>query len=383
MARVVKDSLSEISKEGNFTRTPSVFRSWIRSPDEPPEKSHFLAEKNRYHLYISFACPWANRCYTILKLKGLEDVIGVTVVHPTWQKTSEDINDKHYGWAFWNSESGSPLSSPTGYGSFAVNFCTLDTINGARFIRDLYEITKDPVTLQEIPLDLKPVKFSVPVLWDKKEKCIVNNESSEIISILNSSFNHLGKEVEGFGPSYNFKPDDLASKIDEINDLVYPTINDGVYKCGFARTQEAYEEAVTKLFESLDFIEQKLQHSRYLVDNVRITEADIRLFMTLVRFDEVYVVYFKTNKKRLIDYENIRNYMRDIYQLPGLKDTIQMDHIKIHYFRLVLVINFYLLFFISLFFYSSHPTLNHYAIIPKGPNVIEDLLQPHNRNKSY
>mmetsp|Transcript_1749 Transcript_1749/g.1829 ORF Transcript_1749/g.1829 Transcript_1749/m.1829 type:complete len:365 (-) Transcript_1749:140-1234(-) len=355
------DALAEVSNDGKFVRTAAGFRNII-SPDHPV----YQPEKGRYHLYISFACPWANRCLTLLKLKGLENVISYTVVHPTWQKTKpDDPEDKHFGWAFYDSSSKEVWKNPTGHGQFVIEGCEPDRVNGARFIRDLYELSKD--TLK---------KYSVPVLWDKKTSTVVNNESSEIVRMFNSAFNEILAEEEKREKEagenqrlypfrhHDFSPAALLKEIDAINDFVYNNINDGVYRCGFAKSQPAYDEAVENLFSALDEVEEILGKHRYLVGN-HLTESDIRLFMTLVRFDEVYVVYFKCNKKMLMhDYPNIRNYMRDLYQIESMSDCINMQHIKTHYF-------------------TSHPILNAYAIVPRGPNVLEDLLKPHDRDGKF
>jgi putative glutathione S-transferase len=318
-ANTVRDSLAEVSADGKFVRVASGYREII-SHEHPVYKP----EKGRYHLYISYACPWANRCLAVLKLKGLSDVISFTVVHPTWQKTKpNDANDKHFGWAFYDSKSRIPLKNPNGFGSFVADGCEPDPINDAKFVRDLYELSNDQIK-----------KYSVPVLWDKKTSSIVNNESSEIIRMFNSAFNEFIQPASSPYAIHDFAPAHLLKEIDEINDFVYPNINDGVYRSGFAKSQAAYEDAVEKLFRALDRIENEfLSKRRYLLGNT-LTESDIRLFMTLVRFDEVYVVYFKCNLKTLMhDYPNIQNYLRELYQIKEIQETISMDHIKIHYYR--------------------------------------------------
>ena len=242
-------------------------------------------------------------------------------MHPTWQKTKPDLpEDKHFGWAFFSSGEQESFVGPSGYGSFAPSECTVDPNVGAKFIRDLYERSDD-----------KFFKYTVPVLWDKQTSTIVNNESSEIVRMLTKEFDAF---ATGPFAHLDLYPESLRGEIDAVNEWVYSGINDGVYKCGFAKSQAAYDESVTQLFASLDRVEEALSTSRYLVTSspAPITEADIRLFMTLVRFDEVYVVYFKCNVKRMVDYPNIRNYMRDLYQLPGVKESVNMEHIKMHYF---------------------------------------------------
>lgn len=335
-----RDTLAETEKSGKFVRTASVFREVI-SDGHPTYKP----EPDRYHLYISYACPWANRCLAVRNLKGLQNVIGLSVVHPTWQKTRpDDPEDPHHGWTFANPDDP-PFSSPTGHGQFPCTACIPDTVNGARTIRELYEKSNDTNG-----------KYSVPVLWDKKTGTIVNNESAEIVRMFNSAFNNLATN-----PDLDLYPEHLRERIDEINSWVYDDINNGVYKSGFATTQAAYEEAVEKVFHALDRVEEILSTQRYIAGN-QLTEADIRLFMTLVRFDEVYVVYFKCNKKSIIDYPNMRQYCREMLQLPGVTDSINMYHIKTHY-------------------YTSHTKLNTYAIVPVGPDAMADMLLPHDRDR--
>ena len=317
----VRDALAEVSGDGKFVRTAAGFRNII-SKDHPI----YQPEKGRYHLYISYACPWANRCLIFRKFKGLENIISFTAVHPTWQKTKpNDPEDKHCGWAFYDSQTKVPLKNPNGFGNFVIEGCEPDPVNNANFVRDLYELSKD--TLK---------KFSVPVLWDKKTSTIVNNESSEIVRMFNSVFDDLLAEEKDDGNHpyrhHDFVPASLLPQIDAVNELVYHNINDGVYRCGFAKSQSAYDEAVENLYNALDQVEAILSTNRYLVGD-RLTEADIRLFMTLVRFDEVYVVYFKCNRKILMhDYPHIHQYMRELYQLPGMAECIRMDHIKTHYY---------------------------------------------------
>jgi putative glutathione S-transferase len=255
-------------------------------------------------------------------LKGLESCISISVVHPTWQKTKpNDPNDTHHGWMFCEPSSTVFLSSPSGMGKIpALAGSTIDSVNGCQFVRDLYELSYD-----------ERGKYSVPVLWDKKTNCIVNNESSEIVRMFTKVFDEF---ATGPMKDLDLYPEHLRAEIDAVNDWVYPDINDGVYKCGFAKSQEAYDEASANLFNALDRFESVLSQSRYLVGNT-FTEADLRAFMTLVRFDEVYVVYFKTNCKWISQYPNIHNYCRELYQMPGMADSINMDHIKTHYFTLV------------------------------------------------
>ena len=301
----------------------------------------FKPESNRYHLYISHACPFAHRASIVLYLKGLEDHISFSVVHPTFQRTKPDVDD-HLGWVF-KSPTDEPVSSAHGYGSFDCEGCIPDNINNTKSARELYELDGGSTA-----------RYTVPILWDKKEKIIVNNESSEIMRMLNSNFNNLASNKE-----LNLYPDNLKNKIYEINDMVYNNINMAVYRCGFAQKQEPYEIAFKELFDCLDKVEEILSKSRFLVGN-QITESDIRLFVTLVRFDEVYFISYKCNKKRIIDYPNLLNFCREIYQLPKIGSTVNMKHIKMHYF-------------------TNYKDLNTYAIIPKGNNFIAELEKPHNR----
>ncbi|KAL9224332.1 hypothetical protein vseg_000376 [Gypsophila vaccaria] len=322
---MARTALDEMSNSGAFTRSPSTFRNFIsREPGSP-----FLPESGRYHLYISYACPWASRCISMLKIKGLENAISFSSVKSKWERTKED--DAHMGWVF-------PISDTEEPGAES------DHLNGAKSIRALYELASTNYS----------GKYTVPVLWDKKLQTIVNNESSEIIRMLNSEFNDIAENAV-----LDLYPQHLRNKIDEVNEWTYDTINNGVYKCGFATKQEPYDEAVDKLFEALDKCEEILGKQRYISGN-SLTEADIRLFVTLIRFDEVYTVYFKCNKKQLREYPNLFNYTKDIFQFPGMSSTVNMAHIKKHY-------------------YGSHPTLNTYGIIPRGPNI--DFSAPHDRDR--
>jgi len=339
VTKKAKSSLELTSKDGAFVRAVSSFRESIKAGGRFPPAA------GRYHLYVSLACPWACRCVAVMYMKGLEDVIGLSVVHPTWQRTRPEI-DEHCGWTF-RDPSDEPLTSSAGYGSFDGRDCIPDSINGAKFVRDLYEKAGGP--------DYEGV-YSVPVLWDKEEGTIVNNESSEIMRMFNSEFNEFAK-----APELDLYPEKLRAEIDAAAEWVYPTINNGVYRCGFAQSQQAYDKAFGELFGSLDRLEGILEKQRYLAGDV-LTEADIRLFVTLIRFDEVYVVYFKTNKKALREYPNIRNYVRDVHQTPGVKESVNMYHIKTHYF-------------------TSHPKLNYYAVVPNGGDPWWE--EPHDRATKF
>ncbi|BDX07037.1 glutathione S-transferase family protein [Planctobacterium marinum] len=290
---------------GKFVRQASQFTHSI-GPD-----SEFQAQSGRYHLYVSLACPWAHRTLILRKLKQLEEHISVSVVHP-------DMLDK--GWQFATAENPFPEA-------------TEDHLFGASHLHEIYTRAEPEIT----------TRVTVPLLWDKKTQQIVNNESSQILRIFNSAFDELT------GNSDDYYPEALRSEIDEINDFVYDNINNGVYKSGFATTQEAYSEAVAALFSALDKVEDILSKQRYLV-GTQITEGDWRLFTTLVRFDAVYVGHFKCNIKRIEDYPNLSNYLRELYQYPGIAETVNLEHIKRHY-------------------YYSHTMINPTQVIPVGPEL--------------
>ena len=275
----------------------------------------FKAEPNRYHLYVSLACPWAHRTLIYRKLKGLTDMISVSVVNPTMGEN---------GWTFTDAE-----------GVIA------DPIFNANYLYEIYTAAQADYT----------GRVTVPVLWDKQSQTIVSNESSEIIRMFNSAFDDIGALPIDFAPS------EKLALIDELNAFIYPTINNGVYRAGFATTQAAYEAAVTVLFDALNQLESRLSHQRYLTGH-QITEADWRLFTTLVRFDSVYVGHFKCNVRRIVDYPNLWGYLRDLYQTPGVAETVDMHHIKTHY-------------------YCSHDTINPNKIVPVGPII--DFNSVHHR----
>ncbi len=301
------------STGGRFVRRESQFRDWITADGS----SGFKAEPDRYHLYVSLACPWAHRTLIFRKIKKLEDIISLSIVDPLMEEN---------GWEF------------TDYsGSIA------DPINSAGYLHEIYTAAKPDYT----------GRVTVPVLWDKEKKTIVNNESAEIIRIFNSEFSEFGDST------LDFYPEDLRDEIDRINAVVYDSINNGVYKCGFATTQEAYEEAFHKLFKTLDEIETILSKNRYLVGN-KLTEADWRLFTTLLRFDSVYYSHFKCNLRRIEEFPHISNYIRELYQYPGVAETVNFKHIKEHYFK-------------------SHKTINPTGVVPIGPQL--DLSTPHNRTR--
>jgi len=295
---------------GKFERQASKFRHRIGDSD-----GKFAPESGRYHLYVSLACPWAHRTLIFRKLKKLESHIDVSVVHP-------EMLDN--GWEFGD------YPGATG-----------DTLFNFEFAHQLYTKVDPDIT----------TRVTVPILWDKKLNTIVNNESADIIRILNSDFNALTGNYDDYYPEL------LRSDIDEINELVYHSINNGVYKSGFATTQEAYEEAVNALFVALEKVETRLSSSRYLVGDT-LTEADWRLFTTLIRFDPVYHGHFKCNKKQISDYPNTFGYMKELYQVPGVAETVNFDHIKRHY-------------------YFSHTMINPTQVIPVGPS--QDLMSAHGR----
>ncbi len=304
------------STGGRFVRGDSQFRNWVR-PDGsagPTGEGGFKAEAGRYHLYVSLACPWANRTLILRSLKGLEDMIGVSVVNPYMREN---------GW------------------TFAPGPGVIPDPGNADYMYQVY-LRADPNYSGRV---------TVPVLWDLERNTIVNNESADIIRMLNSAFDGIGAKDGDYAPA------DLLPEIDEINAFTYDAVNNGVYKAGFATDQGVYEEEVRNLFSALDRLEERLGQQRYLVGD-RVTEADWRLFTTLIRFDPVYHGHFKCNLKMLKDYENLWGYTRELYQWPGIRETVDFDHIKQHYYR-------------------SHDTINPNGIVPDGP--VLDLDQPPNR----
>ena len=301
--------------DGRFVRTEAQFRSWITADGSagPSGDGGFKAEPDRYHLYVSYACPWAHRTLIYRVLKGLEDMISLSVV---------DWFMGEVGWTFNNAE-------------------LPDTINNAKLLHEVYTAAQKDYS----------GRVTVPVLWDKESGTIVSNESSEIIRMLNSAFDDVGATPGDYYPEH------LRAEIDALNERIYGTVNNGVYKSGFATTQEAYEQAVTPLFDSLDWLDARLSSQRYLTGD-RITEADWRLLTTLLRFDPVYVGHFKCNVRRIADYPNLSGYVRDLYQQPGVAATLRLDHIKSHY-------------------YGSHESINPTRIVPVGPVI--DYSAPHDR----
>jgi|SRR5690625_100363 len=295
--------------DGRFIRKDSQFRSWI-TPDGSPGptgEGGFKAEPNRYHLYVSYACPWANRTLIMRKLKGLEEMISVSVVNPYRDEQS------------WNFKPGKGVDS--------------DPVLDADYLYEIYTHVEPQYS----------GRVSVPVLYDLKQDKIVNNESADITRMLNSAFDEIGAN------DVDFYPEEFADTIDAINEEVYDKVNNGVYKVGFSTKQEVYDEEVTELFETLDHLEARLENNRYLLGD-QITEADWRLFVTLIRFDSVYHGHFKCNIKRIVDYKNLWRYTRELYNYKDVKETIDFDHIKEHY-------------------YATHKNINPTGIVPKGPEI--------------
>ncbi|MBF24694.1 glutathione S-transferase family protein [Neopusillimonas maritima] len=302
---------------GRFIRTEAQFRNWVTADGAagPTGEGGFKAEPGRYHLYVSLACPWAHRTLIFRKLKGLENMIDISIVHFFMGRQ---------GWSFEPGEGVVP-----------------DTVNHCDYVHQLYTLTQPDYT----------GRVTIPILWDKERKVIVSNESSEIIRMFNSAFDDIGAK-EG-----DYYPVDLHQEINAVNELVYNSVNNGVYRSGFATTQDAYDEAVTELFDALESLELRLSRQRYLTGD-RITEADWRLFTTLVRFDPVYHGHFKCNLKRIVDMPNLWGFTRELYQWHGVAETVDFKHIKNHY-------------------YQSHATVNPTGVVPKGPDI--DFTTPHHR----
>jgi putative glutathione S-transferase len=310
------------STGGRFKRSTSQFRNWVTPDGAAGEhgKAGFKAEQDRYHLYVSLACPWAHRTLLMRKLKGLEQTIPVSVVHPLMLEN---------GWTF-----GQDFPAATS-----------DALYHSDFLYQLY-LRADPQYSGRV---------TVPVLWDKQQQTIVSNESADIIRMFNSAFDASGARAGDYYPL------ELREKIDSLNGWIYDSVNNGVYKAGFATSQDAYDEAVNGVFASLEQLEQILGQHRYLTGD-RLTEADLRLWTTLIRFDPVYVTHFKCDQRRISDYLNLYGFLRDIYQMPGIAETVDMAHIRNHYYR-------------------SHATINPHGIISIGP--AQDLDEPHGRDVRF
>jgi putative glutathione S-transferase len=306
------------STGGAFKRTNAKFRNWITADGSagPSGTDRFKAESGRYHLYVSYACPWAHRTLIFRQLKDLSDHISISAVHP------DMLSD---GWTFETDDSGA----------------TGDTLFDLPFARDIY-LKAEPQMSGRV---------TVPILWDKQRETIVSNESSEIIRMFNSAFNDVT------GNTDDYWPEDLHDAIAPVNDRIYDTLNNGVYKSGFATSQDAYEKAVHPLFDTLDWLEERLGKNRYLMGD-QITEADWRLWTTLIRFDMVYHLHFKCNRKRIMDYPNLMGFTRELYQWKGVAETVNMDHIVRHY-------------------HYSHESINPHRIVPINPAIAWDA--PHGR----
>ena len=307
-------SVEEEMNNGEFKRQEDQFRQWIRRDGS----TSYPAQAGRYHLYVSQACPWAHRTVIARMLKRLEDVVSLSVVDP--------IRDDETGWAFRQGRGHGP-----------------DPVNGFSYLAEAYRAS-DPAYSGRV---------TVPVLWDKEKKHIVNNDDDQIMRMFNDEF------AEYSGSNVDLYPENLRAEIDALNDLIYPAINNGVYRAGFATTQKAYEAAANRLFEALDQLDGRLADRRYLT-GAALTEADWKLFPTLVRFDAVYYVHFKCNVRRIADYPNLSGYLRDLYQYPGIAATVDFDHIKRHY-------------------YYTHDDINPFRIVPLGPD--QDLNAPHGRER--
>ena len=299
----VKGSVSTNDQKGSFKRASSVFRNKISS-----NHSTYLPETNRYHLYVSYACPWAHRTLIFRKLKNLENHISVDYVHPDMLEMG------------WSLEKNFPGTSG-------------DSLHNKRYVHEIYQLSDKDIS----------TKATVPILWDKKTRTIVNNESAEIIRIMNDAFNDITKNKD------DYYPEKFRDQIDSINDTIYENINNGVYRSGFSKTQNSYEEAVKNLFTSLDMVNDILEGRNYLVGDI-LTEADIRLVPTLIRFDCVYYFHFKCNLKKISEYKNISRYLRNLFEEDAIKSTTNFEHIKRHYFY-------------------SHENINPFRIIPIGPET--------------
>jgi glutathionyl-hydroquinone reductase len=313
----------EQTKSGEFQRQPDAFREWLSNDGS----TSYPAAADRYHLYVSLACPWASRTVVFRKLKGLEEAIGMTIVDP--------IRDEEEGWAFRDQSGKIPPGAP---------FESTDSINGFQFLREAYKATNPDYS----------ERVTVPVLWDKRTKKIVNNCEDDICRMFNDRFNDFAHNKD-----VDFFPREIEAEHAKLSSFLHDNVNNGVYRAGFATRQRPYEIACRKLFEALDQLEERLTKSRYLFGN-RVVEADWRLFCTLIRFDVVYHGHFKCNLRRIIDYPNLQGYLLDLYQQPGITDTVNFDHIKRHY-------------------YMTHPQINPTRIVPIGP--VLDLGKPHNRER--
>ena len=314
----VEDEATQ-NKQGKFVRPDSIFRNWVTSDGSAGPSGHdgFKAEPNRYHLYVSHNCPWAYRTMVLRKLKGLEKFVSVAI-------SASSVKDE--GWTY--------IKEPG---------CVPDAVNNITYLHEVYTKAEPQYT----------GRVTVPTLWDRERETIVSNESSEIIRMFNSAFNEIG------ATSQNYYPDDLRNEIDNINDVIYKNVNNGVYRCGFASTQAAYEEAFDNLFNTLEELEKRLNSERYLVGGT-LTEADWRLFSTLLRFDIVYYGLFKCNKQHIYEYPNLWNFTLELYQYPGISEVTDLDHIKRGY-------------------YANMQRLDVKGFVPKGPNL--NFSAQHDRDR--
>lgn len=322
---VGKSTLKDVDVKGAFKRKPTAFHSKIE------KDGAFPPAKGRYILYMSYACPWASRCTAYRVAKGLEDVIELAVTSPVWAKTKPDVDD-HEGWVF---DPAYPGATPDPLGLFKT-------------VRDIYDLS------MQSSGNVFETRYTVPILFDRETRTIVNNESSEIIRILNSDFNDFAAH-----PEVDLSPAALLPAIDAMNERTYEPLCNGVYKCGFAQSQEAYDEAVEGVFLTIDALEEVLRHQRYLAGDV-VTEADIRVFCCLVRFDEVYSVHFKCNRRLIRECANLMEWLRDVYQSLSLAPTVHMKHIK-----------------------EGYSSLFPYKIVPIGSDFMARLEVPHNRTASF
>ncbi|PYK14553.1 MAG: glutathione-dependent reductase [Verrucomicrobia bacterium] len=312
----------EQTKSGEFERQPDAFREWVSNDGS----TSYPTAAGRYHLYVSLACPWASRTVIFRKLKGLEEAIGMTVVDP--------IRDEE-GWAF---------REPSGKILPGAPFESTDSINGFQFLSEAYKATNPDYN----------ERVTVPVLWDKQTKKIVNNCEDDICRMFNDRFNDFSRNKD-----VDFFPREIEKEHAKLSSFLYDNVNNGVYRAGFATRQRPYEIACRRIFEALDDLEERLSKSRFLFDN-QIVEADWRFFCTLIRFDVVYHGHFKCNLRRIVEYSNLQGYLMDLYQQPGITDTVNFDHIKRHY-------------------YMTHTQINPTRIVPIGP--VLDLGKPHNRGR--
>eukprot|EP00923_Selenidium_pygospionis_P015461 GHVN01026997.1.p1 GENE.GHVN01026997.1~~GHVN01026997.1.p1 ORF type:complete len:341 (+),score=40.81 GHVN01026997.1:207-1229(+) len=317
----VGSSLADVSKGGAFVRKAAVYRDWIKAGTQ------FPPEKGRYVLYVSYACPWASRCLAYRALKGLEKTVELCVVSPVWNETKKEV-DNHTGWMFDSKYDGD---------------CTVDPIFGQKSVRGIYDAVMDASG------EKLETRFTVPLLVDKVQKKIVNNESSEIIRMFNENFNEWAEH-----PDVDMSPESLRSAIDEMNESTYESVCNGVYKCGFARTQEAYDAAVVPLFKRLDELDLLLSTQRFLIPGGKPTESDVRLFVCLIRFDEVYAVHFKCSKRRIREYPSLSKWLADVYHTLQLATTVNMKHIREHY-------------------YMCHESINPFRVVAASCGAIEEL----------